>query len=155
MKGWPKNFARIWLWVRRFLIAMSIMVATVTILVVIAVVTLEWRSCDTFGRTTVWNQGDIEAIIEEKVCGIIGGWCSVTVKLHKKKGFGFDTVVFDYSPAYSSPSLGKPWTHEPFVAWLDANELEIAVDRVSSVGTQLKEARGVKIRYHIGSVECP
>ena len=104
--------------------------------------------------TTSINQGYFEAVVEEECC-----WgCVYTIILRKANGWsglGFDTKVFVYEPASSVYGSLDTSTHEPVVIWLSPNELEIAVDRLGSIHKQLSKARGVKIEYHIGSVDYP
>ena len=49
----------------------------------------------------------------------------------------------------------KSRSHDPVITWLNANELEIAVDRVGRITRQIAESSGIKIIYRIGSVDYP
>jgi hypothetical protein len=138
MKVWSYYLLRIWGWV---------WIPVITIVVLYSFIWLHANSaCGYSSRTISPKQGNFDAVVEGKCCD----WgCIDIIKLHKRAGWGIDTKVFVYNP-----DLG-PSVTDPVVVWLNANELEIAVDSVSHIRSQLAEARGVKITYRIGSVTHP
>ena len=147
MKGWSYHPLRAWRWVR----IPVIIVALLAMLLYFLLWYLVNYDCEYERQTISPKQGDFDALVEEKWCGLIGSWCEVAVKLHRRTGWGLDTKIFVYYPASMDP--GKSWTHDPVLAWLSANELEIAVDRLDEIHTQLAESHGVKIKYQIGFVD--
>jgi len=110
-------------------------------------------NCSNDFRAISPSEGNFEAVVEEECCSGFASWCAVRIKLRKIDGWGFDTEIFVYNPTFVYEK--GPWTHEPLVVWLSPNELDITVDRVGSIHKQLSKARGVKIEYHIVSVDYP
>ena len=104
-----------------------------------------WHGTSTFSS----REGNFDAILDEECCS----GCTETVTLRRKWGFNTKIFVYSETDAYEPP--GTPWTHNPVIVWLSPNELEIAVDRIGHIYTQLTEARGVRIIYRIGSVDEP
>ncbi len=146
MKGWTYYLLRVWRWLW---ISLTVMMLLVILLYFILKIWVS-SSCVYDSRTISPTRGDYDAVVEDKCCGLIGSSCEMRVKLHRRTGWGLDTKIFVYGP-YSGGS-GESWSHEPVVVWLSANELEITVDRLDQIDTQLKEAHGVKITYRIGFV---
>jgi hypothetical protein len=92
----------------------------------------------------------LNAVVEEEWCGggLAGGDIG-TIKLREKAIWSKDTSIFVYS---ISNEGGR---HEPIAAWLSENELEISIDRISSIITQRRKVHGIKITYKIGKVDYP
>jgi hypothetical protein len=148
MKGWPYYLRCVWRSVR---IPVAIIMLLVSLLCFIIWLYVN-AGFEYHSRTISPKQGNFDAVVEEKCCNA-DGVCAVTVKLHRRTGWGLDTKIFVYDSSYEPPC--RPWTHDAFVVWLSANELEIAVDRVSYIDSHVEDARGVKVTYHIGSVGYP
>ena len=145
MKGRPHHLQQAW---RRVRIPVTIVM--VLYLVLICIRAGYHSTCAHDIRTISPQQGKFDAVVEEECCSGFGGWCEVAIKLRWRAGWGLDTKIFVYDP-----DLGPGGTHDPVVTWLSANELEIDVDSVSHIHSQLGQARGVKITYRIGSVKHP
>lgn len=93
-------------------------------------------------RTISPKQGNLDAVLQRECCDR-----GVTEKIVLRRWL-FDTEIFVYEPAGSDPN-------KTVLVWLNPTELEITVDRVSHIYSQLAEVRGVKVTYHIGSVDDP
>ncbi|MFZ0932086.1 MAG: hypothetical protein WAN11_26035 [Syntrophobacteraceae bacterium] len=139
---------KIWRSLRRFLLWSGV---AVTLLVLMLFLLLWWYSNSDCGHNTFTfspKEGNFEAIADDECCD----WgCRVTITLHRTRGWGLDTDVFIYKPTHAD----SPWTHDPVVAWLSANEMVVAVDRVGYIYSQKTGAHGVRITYRIGSVDEP
>jgi hypothetical protein len=147
MKGWSYYLLRVWRWIR-----IPVIVVALLAMLLYSLMLYLANDCDYQNQTISPKMGDFDAIVEEKWCGFIGSWCEETIRLHRRTGWSLDTKIFIYTPtsAYERPE--RPWTHSPVVVWSSANELDITVDRVDRIYSQLKEACGVKITYRIGFV---
>jgi hypothetical protein len=143
MKGSSYYLLRVWRWVR-----IPVMSAVIIVMVLYFLMWMHANSdCGYSSRTISPKQGTFDVVVEGECCD----WgCIDTVKLRRRDGWGSDTKIFVYNP-----NLGPDGTHDPVVVWLSPNELEIAVDSVSHIHSQLGQARGVRITYRIGSVDHP
>ncbi len=146
MKELSYYLLSVWRWIR---------IPTIIALIIVTLLySLMWiyenTDCGYSIRTLSPKQGDFNALVQEECCN----WgCAVTIKLHKRRGWGFDTEIFVYNPTSIFERKESPWTHDPLVVWLNPNELEIAVDRIGKINSQLLEAHGIKITYRIGFVD--
>ena len=95
MKGWSYYLLRVWRWVRIPVIIVALLAMLLYFLLWIYVNS----SCEYSSRTISPKQGDFDAVVEEKCCGLIGSWCEVAIKLHRRTGWGLDTKIFVYDPA--------------------------------------------------------
>lgn len=148
MKGWDYYLLRVWRWIRLSMIIVALLAMLSAILIVAIIFIFPNASCEYSSRTISPKQGNFDAVVDGKCCDC---GCVETIKLHRRSGWGLDTKIFVYYPA--SMGSDKSWTHDPVAVWLSANELEIDVDRVANIDTQLEEAHGVKIKYRIGLVD--
>ena len=150
MKGWSYCLRRIWRWVRIPLIIVALLPVLSAILFCVLIYMFPNRACGYSSRTISPKQGDFDAVVEGRCCD----WgCDETLRLHRRSGWGSGTKIFVYRPIYADERLERPRTHEAVVVWSSANELEIAVDRLDRIHTQLEEAQGVRITYRIGFVD--
>jgi len=121
------------------------------LLVLLLFLFVRWYSNSNCGHnifTFSAKEGHFDAVADHECCD----WrCKVTITLHRTRGWGLDTDIFVYKPTHAN----APWTHDPVIAWLSANEIVVAVDRVGHIYSQKTEARGVRITYRIGSVDEP
>lgn len=140
---------RFWSWVRIKLLILAILL-TVLYCVRMWTQTEFHKGCLQESRTVGLPQRGLDAVVEEEWCGGgLGGGDIGTIKLRDRERWGLETSVF----AYSISNEGGP--HEPIVVWLSENELEISVDRISSIISQRGKVRGIKITYRIGKVDYP
>ena len=106
--------------------------------------------CAQENRTISCKLGNYDAVVEEVCCNA----CIVTIKLHRTNAWGAESSVFVYETTNVYDD-NKSRSHDPVITWLNANELEIAVDRVGRITRQIAESSGIKIIYRIGSVDYP
>lgn len=144
---------RIWRWVR---IPVAVIMTLCLWLVYIG---QTWHPAHDFlaygSRTATPRQGNFRAVYISKSCDTAFGggeeYINMVV-LRRRDGRGPDTKIFVYTPTYDFEPIWKPRTHDPVLVWLSANELEISVGPLDEIYTQLREAQGVNITYHIGDV---
>ena len=75
MKGWSYYLLRVWRWVR---IPVIIVALLATLLYFLLWYLINY-DCEYENQTISPKQGDFDAIVEEKWCGLIGSWCEVAV----------------------------------------------------------------------------
>jgi hypothetical protein len=88
------------------------------------------------------KQGNLEAVVQRECCD---RGCTERVVLRSGQ---LDTKVFVYELGSHGPDM-------PVIVWVSPEELNITVDRISHIYSQLREANGVKITYQVGSVDDP
>ena len=145
---WRDYFRRVWRWVR-------IPVAVVMTLYLCVTCIEQEFFYDPgfhtyFSRTTSPERGNFRAVYISKFC--VGDYMDLVV-LRRIDGRGPDTTVFVYEPTDEPGPEGR--FHRPVLVWLSPNELEISLDRVCHIFSQIREWNGVRITYRIGSVDRP
>jgi hypothetical protein len=90
-------------------------------------------------RSICPKQGNFD-VLEQRHCSDRG--CIERVVLRRE---GIDTVIFSYEPDAATSSA----------VWLGPNELEIRLDHVSHIYSQMTFACDIGIKYRIGKVDDP
>lgn len=97
-------------------------------------------SCHSDEHRVLSPGGTDYVAIQEVVCDNLGGSDAITLSVRTENG---DTPVFVFNPS----SFSGPVT----VTWFDAHTIDVTVERVQLIETQLSEAKGITVRYHIGA----
>ena len=137
MKGWSYYLSHVWLLIPISLITIVLLPILSLILLFVLIFIFPNGDCGYSSNTISSEQGNFDAVIDGECCDWV---CVETIKLHRKSSWWSNTKIFVYNPTSAGERLGRPWTHEAVVVWLNENELEITVDRLDRINTQLQEA---------------
>jgi hypothetical protein len=136
----------------------KIAIGVLTVSVVLGAIALRFWSfrqgmehCESHVEATVPGPGAYDAKVVEEGCDGIVGSDTMSIVLSSRVRRK-DSAVFVYSRKTGDPSRSRQDV-SPTVTWLDKDTVEISIDMVASIQTQLGEVDGVKVRYRVGAVE--
>jgi hypothetical protein len=109
------------------------------------------EKCASHVTQRISGPGLYDAEVSETGCWGIVGSDVMSVNLVSRVS-NRDVTIFRYDRKNADPRLSRQDVG-PTVTWLAGNRLAISIDMISSVEKEVDEKDGVRIEYHIGSIE--
>ena len=107
--------------------------------------------CQSLVDQLVPGSGDYDIRVIEKGCEGWGGSDTMSIVLSPKK-WGLNRTVFVYGRMSYDPRF-KRKDVSPSVTWISNNEVQISIDMVSYISTQINQVDGIKFTYSVGAIE--